>query len=541
MAVIYGTLGPDMKNGTLGNDAIYGWPMGGDVNSPSGNDFLYGKAGNDKLFGGTGNDKLFGKAGDDTLNGGTGNDGLTGGTGNDTYIVDSSTDTIVEYFNEGIDEFGEIIDLDYDTVNSSTSYKLSRNLERLNLTGSSNISGTGNALNNTITGNAAKNSLYGKAGHDFLGGGKGKDTLYGGIGNDSYVFDNTDTVVEYVGRGIDRVYSAFSYTLGNNLENLTLTGFSAINGTGNALNNTIEGNDANNYVNGGKGDDHLSDSEYYDKDTLVGGAGNDYLAGNVNVTLIGGAGEDTLVAGGDPFGTGFGENTLIGGTGNDTYIVETTTDTIIENFNAGVETVSKSFYSTTSGSSNSYTLGKNLENLTVSYVSGYSHVSAIGNALDNIISVDIGDPDVSSYLFGSAGNDYLSGGGGSKTLNGGTGNDTLDSAFSNDTLTGGAGADVFSIRFLSNSIATITDFSVMEDMINVSADGFGGGLTPGAAMTDEQFRLGSAAVDTGDRLIYNQSTGALLFDEDGRGGAEQVRFATLSTGLDMTRADIFII
>lgn len=570
MAVIYGTLGPDNRNGTLGNDTIYGWPLGGNTNSSSGNDVLYGKAGNDKLYGGTGNDKLygevgldtlyggkgrdylsggsgndklFGEAGSDTLFGGLGNDILTGGTGNDTYSVDSIADTITESFNQGFDDItGEIIDLDYDTVNASVSYKLSSNLERLTLIGPSNISGTGNASDNTIVGNDSNNALYGKAGDDTLEGDLGIDKLYGGVGNDTYIVDSTtDTIAECLNRGTDTVLSSVNFTLGANLENLTLYGTSAINGRGNTLDNQITGNDINNYLVGGQGDDYLSDSEYYDKDTLVGGAGNDYLNGLVNVTLIGSAGEDTLVVGDDPFGSGFGENTLIGGTGNDTYIVERTTDTIIEKFNAGVDTVSKSFYSTTSGTSSSYTLDDNLENLTVNFVSGYDQISALGNSLNNVISIDIGDPDISSNLFGGAGHDYLSGGGGSKTLNGGTGNDILDSAFSNDTLTGGAGADVFSIRFPSDSIATITDFSVTADTINISADGFGGGLTAGTAIAAEQFRVGSAPADANDRIIYNQNTGALFFDADGIGGAERVRFTTLSTGLAISSADIFII
>lgn len=569
MAIIYGTRDPDTINGTLENDAIYGWFMDGNTNSLSGSDTLYGEAGNDKLYGGTdddilygglgldtlygsrgrdylhgggNNDRLFAKAGDDTLNGGLGNDALTGGIGNDTYIVDSATDTIVESLNQGFDyETGEVIDLDYDTVNSQVSYKLSNNLERLNLKGGNNISGTGNASSNTIIGNAANNSLYGKAGLDFLDGGKGKDTLYGGTGHDTYLFDGTDTIVEFSNEGIDTVYSAFDSALANNLENLSLVGSNAINGRGNALNNQITGNDANNDLYGGAGNDDLRDSEYYDNDTLVGGSGRDYLDGIVNVTLLGGADEDTLVAGDDPLGSGFGENTLIGGTGNDIYVVERTNDTIIENFSAGIDTISKSFYSTTSDASNSYTLGDNLENLTINYVYGYSQINAKGNALDNTITLDIGDPNVSSYLFGGAGHDYLSGGGGPKTLYGGRGNDTLDSAFSNDTLTGGGGADIFSIRFPSDSIATITDFSVVEDIINVSADGFGGGLTSGAAIKAEQFRFGSAAAQASNRFIYNQGTGALFFDEDGRGGTEQVQFATLSTGLDITHADIFVV
>ncbi|TDI15043.1 calcium-binding protein, partial [Acinetobacter baumannii] len=94
-------------------------------------------------------------------------------------------------------------------------------------------------------GNSAINTLTGGAGDDYLNGGGGADKLLGGTGNDSYVIDNTgDIVTENTGEGIDTVLSSITYTLGNNLENLTLTGSTAINGTGNALNNVIVGNSA---------------------------------------------------------------------------------------------------------------------------------------------------------------------------------------------------------------------------------------------------------------------------------------------------------
>ncbi len=88
---------------------------------------------------------------------------------------------------------------------------------------------------------------------------------------------------------------------------------------------------------------------------------------------------------------------------------------------------------------------------------------------------------------------------------------------------------------------TLTDFSVVDDTINVSKLGFGGGLTANAAITAAQFRLGSAAGDSSDRFIYNKANGALLFDADGTGASAQVQFAQLSTGLAMTNNDIFVI
>ena len=100
-------------------------------------------------------------------------DRLIGGAGNDTFTTDSLSDVIVEQANEGTD-----------LINSSISYVLPANVEKLTLTGTAATSGTGNELGNTITGNAAANALDGGLGDDALTGGDGADTLTGGVGND---------------------------------------------------------------------------------------------------------------------------------------------------------------------------------------------------------------------------------------------------------------------------------------------------------------------------------------------------------------------
>ena len=175
MAVIFGTTDPDTRNGTLGDDTIYGWANGGNANSLSGNDTLNGLDGNDNLFGGTGNDSLIGGLGNDTLDGGLGTDTLDGGLGDDTYVIDSATDTITEAINSGID-----------TVRSSVPYNLGgAYLENLRLREGSAINGTGNSLNNIVFGNTANNTLNGRAGDDTLDGNLGNDTLNADEGNDS--------------------------------------------------------------------------------------------------------------------------------------------------------------------------------------------------------------------------------------------------------------------------------------------------------------------------------------------------------------------
>jgi VCBS repeat-containing protein len=259
-------------------------------------DTLTGTSGADIILGLASNDTLNGLGGNDTLDGGTGNDIVNGGLGDDTYIVDSISDKSVELADQGTDT----------VLTAIASYKLGDHVENLTFTyaGTSGGRAIGNAIANVLTGAAGADSLLGYEGNDtlygldgidnlnggigndLLDGGTGADTLIGGLGDDVFIVDDLgDIVREGVDAGTDRVESSVTFTALANVENLTLTGTAAINGTTGRLANVLTGNSGDNVLFGAGG-----------ADTLLGMGGNDTLNGGTGQdTLTGGLGADTFL------------------------------------------------------------------------------------------------------------------------------------------------------------------------------------------------------------------------------------------------------
>lgn len=503
-----GAANRSVLNGTNQADIILGL---------AGNDVLNGLGGNDILIGGPGNDALNGGAGDDTYVFGLtdGQDVITEISGTDKISIAAGTltglnafeittgggnDDLVLQFNgqqitvtDQFDTVGEAVETinfnggTFEGYALTGDYSLSTddNGDRTALAGVNTllagttggddlVGNTGNDLlfghtgNDELTGGAGDDLLVGGAGSDLLDGGVGADTMVGGADNDDYVVDDAgDVVVEALNAGTDEVQTTLvAYTLGANVENLTYTGAAAFAGTGNELNNVIEGNDGADILSGLGGDDTLDGGD--GNDTLDGGIGNDVLLGGDDADILtGGDGNDTLNG-------GAGTDAMTGGIGNDIYVVDNVGDQVTEAANAGSDTVEASI---------TYTLGvaNTVENLTLT---GNGNINGTGNTLNNVITGTGG----TNTLLGNAGNDTLAGGGGNDNLNGGagndwinggTGNDTLDGGTDDDTLIGGTGNDTFNLAAGGNDILVYsgtgqTTGAGLEIINNFDADAAGG-------------------------------------------------------------------
>ena len=478
------------------------------INGNDSANILTGGVAADTLNGLGGNDTLFGNAGDDTLDGGTGNDRLLGGRGSDTYrfgqgygfdVIDNSGGAnsdvdILRLTNLNANQIrltrmgndlvltvlatGETItvsqcflDADHaiDRIQfaDGSSWGVSEALANLYYPPVVPTNGAdvinGNPTDDTLLGLGGNDTLYGNSGNDTLDGGSGNDRMEGGVGNDTYVVGAAgDVVVEASNAGDDLVQASINYTLGSNLERLTLIGSANINGTGNALANTLIGNAGNNLLDGGAGNDLIQGGD--GNDTLQGGAGNDSLNGDAgNDLLDGGAGNDSMA----------------GGSGDDIYIVDQSGDSVSELVGGGNDTVRASL---------NYSLGANLENLELT---GSVNLNGTGNALAN-------------QLIGNTGNNLLNGGAGDDVLVGRRGSDTYvyGTNYGNDVIdnSGGVSADVDTVQLVglnSNNVRFVHTGNDLQMVV----------LATSQTLTLKNFYLGADyeidQVRFGNNVVWN--------------------------------------
>ena len=577
-----GTFGNDQLNGEAGDDRLIGGKGNDIINGGSGSDTadfsdksssltITLNAGNstvtvdgekdtlisiENLTGGSGSDKLTGDSDANVLAGGSGNDVLKGGTGSDTIEGGDGSDTA--------DFSDKTIALTITLNSSSTSVRIGNETDTL-VSIENLIGGSGN---DTITGDASTNILNGGSGNDVLSSGGGDDQLLGGIGNDTYIISGASSVqiVESTNQGTDTVQVDQDFSLASiyNIENLTLTG-TAAQGTGNNLNNAINGNAQDNQLDGGSGSDILS-----------GGDGND--------ALVGGSGSDSLV----------------GGLGNDVYYVDNTGDRISESINQGSDTIQTTLAK--------YLLVSNVENLTYT---GSSTFNGTGNAsanmltggsgndvlaggdgidtfnitagTDTISDLGLGGSDVFIVSSGAtanisvakawaASNNSINNGttnittkgfrinlfaiesgagftvtntGNATSINGSQFADTLIGGAGNDTLIGGAGSDKFAFKVAASSknIDTLSDFTVSDDKIQLSKTVFKGFSAVGV-ISDTSFLSGAgktSAMTTAQKLIYDSSSGKLYYDADGSGKIAAIQIALIGNKADLTSSSFEII
>jgi len=330
--------------------------------------------------------------------------------------------------------------------------------------------------------------------------------MIGGIDNDTYLVDSgIEVPTELPGEGTDLVQSSVSYTLPDNLENLTLIGTTAINGFGNGVANIIVGNTAGNDLRGRGGNDSLN-----------GGAGDDRLEGGVgNDTFNGGSGSDTAsfahaskgvtvsltVTGAQNTGAGnadslVGVENLLGGQFNDS-LKGGATGVVANNIIDGGE--------------GDDTLDGAAGNDTVSYASAKAGVTVTLMVQDGTTpqnTVGAGSDILKNFenVNGSAFNDSLTGSTADNVLNGGAGSDTLAGGNGDDQFVFDAGAQ----------IDTISDFVSGADQIVLVGYPLDA-EDPGVVLPSE-FLSGAGVTTpttTSQHLIYNTTNGNLYYDQDG--------------------------
>jgi trimeric autotransporter adhesin len=423
--------------------------------------------------------------GNDTLTSNTGVDTLHGGSGNDTFVINNSADVIQDTSATS-----------NNVALSSVTYTLATNVNSLMLTGSANISGQGNATNNTLTGGA---------GNDTLIAGSGLGTLRGGTGNTTFVVNNVSDVVQDTQSGSNNtVQSSVTFSAPSNVNTLILTGTAALTATANSVNDTLTSNSGLDTLVGGSGNDLFFINNAADVVSITG-VFNDSIESsvsyslqtNINTLIL--AGSSALVAtangstdalygnsGNDTFNAGAAVDTFIAGTGNNTFVINNFNDSIVDSVLGGASSVQ---------SSASFDLPANVDTLTFT---GSSNLQGIGNL------------DSSNVLTANGGNDVLIGKALANTINGGNGSDTIEAGPGSNLIhSGNGGTSVAPTLVFGN--ASGTNISTQTTMYGGSGinDLYGG---PGSDVIYAGSGTSSLISGTGTDTLIGSASGQTLQD-----------------------------
>ena len=537
---------------------------GFDLSGTNGDDHIAGTSTVDRIMAGAGDDVLQGGGGDDQLDGGAGHDRLIGGQGNDTYLFGpgSGRDTIVEVhgtrdvirimpgvapsdvvvtrqnndlvlrLNGGADQltislYFLAVPLQIEQIQfaDGTVWDASAIQERLRptITGTAdNDTLVGTAEDDRLLGLTGDDQLAGLAGNDELDGGSGIDQLTGGAGDDQYVVDDPgDSITELTNEGVDTVLSSVTRALEANVENLTLTGVSPINGMGNALDNVLTGNRAANLLAGGLGDDTFvvgADDTVIElvnegTDTVQTGSDATLGAHIENLTLTGSA---SLIGTGNVLDNVLRADgsisVLAGGDGNDTYLTGPNgdEDILVETPNGGIDTVI---------AARDYHLPDNIERLTL-----------LDPRIPDFATFSLAPYHLSAESIAGYGNEL------SNTLIGGRANNVLDGGRGADTLVGGAGDDVYIVDDVDDvvveqpdegvdSVESTASYTLSEHVENLSLLGTSAINATGNALNNHlQGNEASNVLDGGashDALVGLGGADVYLF---GRGSGRDTVF-----------------
>jgi Ca2+-binding RTX toxin-like protein len=523
-----------------------------------GGDYFNGRGGNDILDGGADGDIIYGEAGNDTIIGGSAQDYLDGGSGVDTVVyAGSSAGVTIDLLNGtaiGGDGDGEV-----QIVGRGATIRHDI------LVGFENAVGSG--FDDHLIGDGRANELSGGGGNDTLTGGSGRDTVNGGAGSDTADYATATSGVRVSlssGRsGPDKYVS---------IENLA----------GSAFGDRLTGNNAANVLTGQGGDDVL-DGKGGD-DTLLGdfapqgdapprpGLGSGYAtldaaaANNSIATAFDISNNFSLAEDADIFdsttilhstvnATGNGEGgfykvTLAAGTiitididhtidpdvhDSIVRLVDADGNVLAQNDDSGADPGSShgrdsSLVFVVPDTGSYYIVeGRWNEDLPGD---GWDEAVPAGSTYELNVSVEFPPAPV---LPGVSGADELIGGGGSDLLDGGLGR---------DTLTGGTGEDAFrfSTALGSSNVDRIMDFKVSDDTILLDSLIFASAGADGALALGAFHRSAAGvAHDADDRIIYDTNSGELFYDADGTDAVGAIRFARLSTNLNLSAADFTIV